>query len=329
MTLVNNDSVAITSANYPYPYPQNLNCTWDIKSENNTDLIISFQEFNLISQTDSVQLGSKGLFEWTDMLHIRWDQRIYALYLTSDTVQIQINTHYNDEIGTDQNSNSTNIADDISFVDTTQGPIIRGKTGVEMSVMTGQDHIINIDETFDCGNGVVIYSSAICNSIDDCFNFLDEQGCEYPECSSPNPTTPNDRRCRMEKGTVSSPGYPKPYLKDAVWTWQIITDPNTYISFQILDFDVPSETAGSECYYAYLGFYDTIVAGIAGDIGDRKQYFCHRRLPTLDPILSPFNELFVVFRSGSVTPGRGFKAEYKSIQFRTSIHFNISTHDGE
>ncbi len=146
-----------------------------------------------------------------------------------------------------------------------------------------------------------------------------------------NPASPNNRRCNQEKGALSSFGYPRPYVKDTLWTWEIVTELNTYIEFHILDFDVPSETTGPECYYTYLGFYDTIQAGLAGDIEDRKQYFCHRRQPTSEPVLSPFNELFVVFQSGDISPGRGFKAQYESIQFHTNVEFNSSTEhaDGE
>ena len=31
--------------------------------------------------------------------------------------------------------------------------------------------------TFDCGNGVFVPSSALCNSVDDCFNSADEHNC--------------------------------------------------------------------------------------------------------------------------------------------------------
>ena len=147
---------------------------------------------------------------------------------------------------------------------------------------------------------------------------------DYPECGLANPNSPNTRKCHLAKGTLSSPAYPKPYQTDSVYIWEIVTEPNTYIALKILEFDVPSETTGSECYYTYLGFYDTIKAGLVGDIEDRKQYFCNRRVPTSEPVLSPFNELFVVLQTSSVPPGKGFKAQYESINFHSSIHFNMT-----
>ena len=73
---------------------------------------------------------------------------------------------------------------------------------------------------------------------------------------------------------LSSFGYPRPYLKDTIWTWEIVAELNTYIEFHILDFDVPSETVGNECYITPISasIYDTIQAGVASDIEDRKQY---------------------------------------------------------
>ncbi len=132
------DNFTITSANYPYLYPENLNCTWNIALEsNNTKLVILFQTFNFISEKDIVLITSNdnGLFEWVYQLQILWNRQIYALYLNpSDTVEIQISSAYLKSVN--QTDSSTIRDSEMTVDETLQLNVLRGKTGVEIKVLT-------------------------------------------------------------------------------------------------------------------------------------------------------------------------------------------------
>ena len=94
-TVTNHNDVQILSSNYPYRYPQNLNCTWNIKSGNSTNITIRFENLNLVKKDDSIVLSNtEGVLQnETESVQITWDQQVHSVHLTSTSVRIQLTTH--------------------------------------------------------------------------------------------------------------------------------------------------------------------------------------------------------------------------------------------
>ncbi|EDO39794.1 predicted protein [Nematostella vectensis] len=104
-------------------------------------------------------------------------------------------------------------------------------------------------------------------------------------------------------GTFVSPRYPNPYPNNIDCVWRIIGDPSDVIRLRILAFDLQLSTS---CTKDSL----TIIDGVAGHPQTTGRY-CGTFAPSL--IQSTSSVVTLIFKSGGVNSGQGFKISYKAI----------------
>ncbi|XP_069805655.1 embryonic protein UVS.2-like [Dendropsophus ebraccatus] len=108
-----------------------------------------------------------------------------------------------------------------------------------------------------------------------------------------------------EKGYVSSPNYPSEYPNNTHWFW-LIRVPSGQAAVTFLDLDLESSTY---CLLDYIMVYD-------GPTKDYQPFIwvgtCGTRL--FPPLIASSNQLLIEFSSDSSIAGRGFRAEYHSVQ---------------
>ncbi|XP_048590312.1 uncharacterized protein LOC5511434 isoform X2 [Nematostella vectensis] len=104
-------------------------------------------------------------------------------------------------------------------------------------------------------------------------------------------------------GTFVSPRYPNPYPNNIDCVWRIIRDPSDVIRLRILAFDLQLSTS---CTKDSL----TIIDGVAGHPQTTGRY-CGTFAPSL--IQSTSSVVTLIFKSGGVNSGQGFKISYKAI----------------
>ncbi|XP_014475365.1 PREDICTED: cubilin [Dinoponera quadriceps] len=117
---------------------------------------------------------------------------------------------------------------------------------------------------------------------------------------------------REETGIIQSPSYPNTYHESKTCTYEIIQPVNKAIKLTILDMDI--EGNNPDCYYDYIEIHDgdndnaTKLATLCGSQYD---------IP-LTPFISTHNYMFIKFTTDNSIEGRGFKANYTTVDRRCS-----------
>lgn len=115
---------------------------------------------------------------------------------------------------------------------------------------------------------------------------------------------------REETGIIMSPFYPETYDESKICTYEIIQPLTKGIILTIEDMDIESmEILNEKCYYDYLEIYD-------GDSENAKKLdkLCGTRQQIPDtPYYSTHNYMYIKFTTDSSVSGRGFKANYTTI----------------
>lgn len=109
-----------------------------------------------------------------------------------------------------------------------------------------------------------------------------------------------------ETGIIKSPFYPNPYQRSRTCIYEIIQPINKGIVLTIEDLDIEG-TNSHNCYYDYVEIYDgdndnaTKLATLCGDHTPDTSYY------------STHNYMYITFTSDNNIEGRGFKANYTTI----------------
>ncbi|RLU24405.1 hypothetical protein DMN91_002494 [Ooceraea biroi] len=122
-------------------------------------------------------------------------------------------------------------------------------------------------------------------------------------------------------GILKSPFYPNTYHGSRTCTYEIVQPTNKGIVLTIEDMDIEGREP-PDCYYDYLEIYDgdnentTKLATLCGDVG---------HIPA-EPYYSTHNYMYIKFTTDSSIEGRGFKANYTTIDRRCGGMFKESNH---
>ncbi|XP_022107899.1 cubilin-like isoform X2 [Acanthaster planci] len=119
-------------------------------------------------------------------------------------------------------------------------------------------------------------------------------------------------------GTLSSPNYPNHYDHNRVCTWTITVDFGHAITLTITDFDVE---ASNNCNFDALKVYSGTDAN-----GQLLAQICHTQTSP-QQISTTGRNMFVYFRTDSSINGRGFTANYQSIDGGCGGNFSTPTGD--
>jgi len=112
---------------------------------------------------------------------------------------------------------------------------------------------------------------------------------------------------RTESGVIKSPFYPNPYHNSRTCIYEIIQPPGKGIVLTIEDMDI--EGRNQNCYYDYVEIFDgdnenaTKLATLCGN---------EENMPN-EPYYSTFNSMYITFTTDNSIEGRGFKANYTTI----------------
>lgn len=110
-----------------------------------------------------------------------------------------------------------------------------------------------------------------------------------------------------DSGIIKSPFYPNPYHHSRTCTYEIIQPVGKGIVLTIEDLDI--EGRDQNCYYDYVEIFDgdnenaTKLATLCGD---------EENMPNI-PYYSTHNFMYIKFTTDSSINGRGFKANYTTI----------------
>lgn len=113
---------------------------------------------------------------------------------------------------------------------------------------------------------------------------------------------------REETGIIKSPYYPNLYHDSKKCIYEIIQPINKGIKLTIIDMDIEGMQI-PDCYFDYLEIHDgdnenaTKLATLCGS---------EDQIPPV-PYISTHNYMFIVFTTDSSVTGRGFKANYTTI----------------
>lgn len=111
-----------------------------------------------------------------------------------------------------------------------------------------------------------------------------------------------------ETGIIKSPFYPTSYPGSKTCIYEIIQQPNKGIVLTIEDMDIEGREP-PECYYDYVEIHDgdnenaTMLAKLCGD---------EEHIPDT-PYYSTHNYMYIKFTTDNSVEGRGFKANYTTI----------------
>ncbi|XP_072021058.1 uncharacterized protein [Amphiura filiformis] len=141
------------------------------------------------------------------------------------------------------------------------------------------------------------------------------QRCEIDHVASCDFT----RICNYPKGQIASLDYPSPYPQRSTCTWNIITDPGTFILLSFTDFDIPSL---GDCTSSSVTIYNGDTQSAESAIG----VYCNYRPPP-KTVVSAFNHVFIAHTSGAEESGHGFYAEYAQNRHESSINVTIDPGD--
>lgn len=122
---------------------------------------------------------------------------------------------------------------------------------------------------------------------------------------------------REETGIIMSPFYPNDYHRSKKCIYEIIQPINKGIELTIIDMDIEGREPPN-CYYDYIEIHDgdnenaTKLATLCG-----TEY----QIPPV-PFISTHNYMFIIFMTDSSVEGRGFKANYTTID-RSKLIFTL------
>lgn len=118
---------------------------------------------------------------------------------------------------------------------------------------------------------------------------------------------------REETGIIKSPFYPSYYPGSKTCIYEIIQPVGKAIELTLIDLDIE----GVSCYYDYLEIHD-------GDNENSTKLatLCGQDVPL--PFFSTHNYMFLKFTTDNSVEGRGFKANYTTIDRSKSISVAIN-----
>ena len=108
-----------------------------------------------------------------------------------------------------------------------------------------------------------------------------------------------------DKGTLTSPSYPRSTLKQIICTWRITVPEGYTVRFVFEDLDIQNHY---KCSTGYVQIKDRIQSGYDESLG----VYCGRLLPS--PITSKSNTVEIGFLSDKNTTTRGFKAKWMAYE---------------
>lgn len=108
-----------------------------------------------------------------------------------------------------------------------------------------------------------------------------------------------------DKGTLTSPSYPRSTLKQIICTWRITVPEGYKVRFTFEDLDIQNHY---KCSTGYVQIKDRRTQSSAGIYDDSLGVYCGHILPS--HITSKSNTVEVGFLSDKNTTTRGFKAKW-------------------
>ncbi|CAH1121617.1 unnamed protein product [Ceutorhynchus assimilis] len=231
----------IESPNFPYDYPQDQNCIWDISVSEGNKINISFSHFAL---ERSLTFENKSCA--FDYVEIEYEKPTSVMDYNENDLTWKV---YNRYCG-DKNPGFITLDANHAKIHFVSDSLLLG-TGFRLEW-----------QLFGCGG---ILSN--------------------------------------EKGTITSPNYPKPYPESIECNWLIKVPFGQSISIVFKEIDVEKD---SSCSFDFISIYN----------GEDATYqelatFCHQLKPVT--VTSSGNNMFVKFKTDYSYQGRGFKADYSTI----------------
>lgn len=281
----------ITSPDFPYPYPANKECIWEIFAENPYRITLNFTFFELEGNHFYQQECN---YESYDSLVI------YSKWNNNELKQQKILC--GERLPRSITSESNIMRIEFRSDDTVQ------KTGFSALFTTSIDECSinnggcmhecrNIFNSFQCycNTGYVLHENGL-----DCIS----GGCKY-EITAPI-------------GRIMSANYPKNYSKNMDCIWHFTATPGHRVQLKFEQFDTEFD---QECSNDYVMLY-IIVKQKHGDVADTYTFgkYCGNEIPKV--VSSPSDEMFMVFHSDDTVQRKGFMAMHSTI---CGGHLNATT----
>uniref|UniRef100_H3CGA1 Low density lipoprotein receptor-related protein 12 n=1 Tax=Tetraodon nigroviridis TaxID=99883 RepID=H3CGA1_TETNG len=313
--LLHSPSGVITSPGWPFQYPAQLNCSWNIRAQPGDTVTISFQDFDLQGShrcsSDWISISS---YRSLDGLRVCGSSLPPPYLSTQDHVWVHF--HSDDSL--------------------------TGK-GFRLSYVTGKPEAPGCDvDQFHCSNGKCVPDWWRCNSMDECGDNSDEELCmdspfSFQPCSMNQfpclsrytriyTCLPHSLRCdgsidcqdlgdeidcdvptcgewlRNFYGSFSSPNYPDFYPPGSNCTWLIDTGDHRKVILRFTDFKLDGTGYGD-----YVKVYD----GLEED--PRRLLRVLTAFDSRAPVavVSTSGQLRVHFYADKINAARGFNATYQ------------------
>ncbi|XP_038046067.1 uncharacterized protein LOC119720468 [Patiria miniata] len=197
------ETAELGSTVYPN-YPNNIEITWIIHTEEDRKIRVNFSDFQTEHLTDFVQAGDGN--RSTDNAFFRWSWDRFPPDLLSSGPMMWLT------FKSDSSINDRGFFLSVASVPATE----------ELTCSPGE---------FDCGHSVCISNSSKCDSITDCLDGSDEFDCD-------NRTIFLDAN---EVARITSPFYLSRYPRNLETTWTIQTEANRRVLVTFHDFSVSSQ----------------------------------------------------------------------------------------
>ncbi|XP_031635550.1 dorsal-ventral patterning protein tolloid-like [Contarinia nasturtii] len=280
----------IQSPSFPYPYPANEECVWEIVSQEPNRITLNFTHFELEGSQlmqeecdyDSVAIASK----YRDGRLVR--QGIFCSELLPPSITSETNV-MRIKFQSDKNVQkmgfsaifTTNI--DRCAVNNGGCKHICGNTlnGIKCS----------------CKSGFILHENG-----QDCV----PGGCRY-EITAP-------------EGIIQSPNYPQHYFKntDCIWHFKAIHGHRPILEFQQFDLEDDYDECTNDYVTVYVSVDPLKRIFVAGDIFTLGTYCGSMsksdslRLPPVKPVRSPSDDLFMAFKTDASAQRKGFQVKHST-----------------
>ncbi|XP_028390639.1 matrilin-2-like [Dendronephthya gigantea] len=304
----------LTSPRYPYNYPRNTDCTWNISSNNATNVLLKFSFFWL-------EGGSSCRYDYLDVYDGnsmyakklgRFCGQQFPRKLVSSGSKLFIVFHTD---GSDQEQGF--VLDYTSTIGIKRILIVFTDGKSSGNVYYPSQQLKDM--------GVIIFSIGVGSGIDVLelktmasspakdhvfllhnFNQFAHlaHNMSFNACNASTTPHLNTASCGniylYTPGILTSPFYPNDYLSNTNCTWIISSTNGTYV---LLQFSFFSLEGGSSCPYDYLDVYD-------GNSMYAKKLgrFCGQQLPR--KLVSSGSKLLILFHTDSSIQKQGFVLNY-------------------
>ncbi|KAK3802337.1 hypothetical protein RRG08_010589, partial [Elysia crispata] len=331
----------VQSPNFPYNYPNNARCVWNITADPGSQITLTFSDFHLHTSHDcsydylvirdggtetsnlfskicgmvnpfSLQATGNTMFiefhsNWRTTrsgFHARWSTQVCGQALTGNEGTLQSPNYPN---------NYTNNAQCVWTITTDPGTqVVLSVSAFDLqdsSFCPNRDSLVIRDGSNHtanvlstlCGSGISAPIMASGN-----FMFLHFTTDDSITASGFQAQWTTNQGCGQaltgNNGTLQSPNYPYSYPNNARCVWTITTDPDTKV---VLSFSYFNLQYSSECRDDYLVVRDGSTATSA-----LLSKTCGFRL--LAPLTASGNVLHIEFYSNTRTSNLGFQAEWSA-----------------